>query len=324
MPEFFSHPWLNKDAIEKREYQEKILRTALSGNTLCVLPTGTGKTPIAALVAAHRFEKFPDAKVLVVAPTKPLARQHRDSFERFLKIGTDELRVITGATKPEERENEYKKAWVVFSTPQTTVSDIKRHGLNLKDFSLLVVDEGHRSIGNYAYTFIARKYNEQASHPLILGLTASPGSDRARINAICRNLFIDRVEIRTESDEDVSPYIQDTKIHWVKVELSPEFNEIRDLLKSALERRVRFLIKFAGVRHLHISKKQLLELQRELMRRAIAEKDGLLFQAVSVTVQCIKINHALELIQSQGISPLRSYFEKIVKEGKSTKAVRSI
>jgi len=95
-------------------------------------------------------------------------------------------------------------------------------------------------------------------------------------------------------------------------------------LQAALDRRIKFLIKFHHLHYLRVSKKQLLELQHVLRKKAIAEQDGMLFQAMSVAIQCIKINHALELIQSQGLVPLRSYLEKIVKGGKKTKAGRSI
>jgi len=39
-----------------------------------------------------------------------------------------------------------------------------------------VFDEAHRCVKDYAYTEIARMYMDQAASPLILGLTASPGS----------------------------------------------------------------------------------------------------------------------------------------------------
>jgi len=322
--EFFSHPWLNEGAIEKREYQERILEAALKGNLLCVLPTGTGKTAIAALVAAMRLEKFPDSKILFLAPTKPLAKQHRDSFERFLKIGPDELRVVTGETSPEERSEEYRKAWAVFATPQTIQNDIKNGTFVPKNFSLLIVDEAHRSIGNYAYTFVTKSYVRHADFPLILALTASPGSDVSKIEQIKNNLFIERVEIRSERDFDVSPYVKEVQRHWIKVDPLPEMKDISELLHSALERRLRFLIKFGHIRHTKVGKKVLLDLQSKLRREAIAKQDSSLFQAMSVAVQCIKISHAIELAETQTLETLRSYWEKLVKEGKKTKALRSI
>ena len=47
------------------------------------------------------------------------------------------------------------------------------------NFSLLVFDEAHRAVKDYAYTLIAKYYIQQSSHPVILAMTASPGSEKA-------------------------------------------------------------------------------------------------------------------------------------------------
>src|SRR5881397_4276332 len=72
--------------FEPREYQRRIAETATASNTLVVLPTGLGKTMIAILVAASRLEKFPEGKVLVMAPTKPLTLQHYESFRAHFAL----------------------------------------------------------------------------------------------------------------------------------------------------------------------------------------------------------------------------------------------
>src|SRR3989338_7434558 len=125
MAEYVSHPWINAGTIEKRSYQDHIANAARQGNLLCVLPTGMGKTQVAALVAAERLQKNMNAKILFMAPTKPLVDQHRNSFERMLKIGEDELKTVTGSDKPEDRKELYQKADIVFSTPQTIENDVK-------------------------------------------------------------------------------------------------------------------------------------------------------------------------------------------------------
>ena len=62
--------------------------------------------------------------------------------------------------------------------------------LLLNDVSLIIFDECHRAVGDYAYCFIAKKYINNSNHPQILGLTASPGSTEEKINEIKDNLFI--------------------------------------------------------------------------------------------------------------------------------------
>ena len=70
--------------IEPREYQQKITETCLIKNCLVVLPTGLGKTLIALMVAIERMKQFPRSKILMLAPTKPLAEQHEEYFKKNL------------------------------------------------------------------------------------------------------------------------------------------------------------------------------------------------------------------------------------------------
>ena len=58
-----------------REYQYAIVATALLRNTLVSLPTGLGKTFIAAVVMYNFYRWFPAGKVVFMAPTKPLVTQ---------------------------------------------------------------------------------------------------------------------------------------------------------------------------------------------------------------------------------------------------------
>src|SRR5713226_1093643 len=179
--------------FEPREYQRRIAETASSSNTLVVLPTGLGKTMIAILVAASRLEKFPEGKVLVMAPTKPLTIQHYENFKAHLAFPPSLLAVLTGATGPKERTELWATARLLFATPQTVFNDVKNRRVSLRDLVLAVFDEAHRSVRDYSYTQLAKRYADEAEHPLILGLTASPGGSREKVQEIKRNLYIDRV-----------------------------------------------------------------------------------------------------------------------------------
>jgi len=223
---YINHSWINANTIENRKYQTDIAKHALDGNLLAVMPTGIGKTPIAALVAAYRLEKYPDGKILMMAPTRPLVEQHCKSFQKFIKFGPSEQVVITGTTKPEKREEMYKKSEIIFATPQTIRNDIKAGILELTDFILLIFDEAHHSVKKYAYTHIADKYMATAKNPLILGLTASPGGQRYKIDEVREKLFIKFVEIRNRDDPDVAPYVQRVDHESIFVELDDELKEI--------------------------------------------------------------------------------------------------
>jgi hypothetical protein len=60
---------------ELRKYQRDIIITSVMHNTLVCLPTGLGKTLIAAVVMYNFMRWFPDKCVVFMAPTRPLVNQ---------------------------------------------------------------------------------------------------------------------------------------------------------------------------------------------------------------------------------------------------------
>jgi len=191
--------------FKPRLYQETILATTVNHNTLVVLPTGMGKTAISMMLSVQRFKQYPKSKVLILAPTRPLVEQHIETFRKHIDINKEKTNVFTGFVKPEKRAELWKTSKVIFSTPQGLENDIITNRIDLKDVSLIVFDEAHRAIGDYAYVFIAKQYHKKAKYPRILALTASPGSDLEKIQEVTKNLFIEEVEIRTDQDPDVKP-----------------------------------------------------------------------------------------------------------------------
>lgn len=65
----------NDPNYPKRNYQFLMTQTALFHNTLVALPTGLGKTLIAAVVLYNYYRWFPTGKVIFMAPTLPLVTQ---------------------------------------------------------------------------------------------------------------------------------------------------------------------------------------------------------------------------------------------------------
>ncbi|MEA2004442.1 MAG: DEAD/DEAH box helicase [archaeon] len=326
MDRYLNHPLLKKDTIERRKYQENIIASCAKKNSLVVLPTGIGKTIIALGIIAHNLAKNKNGKALIMAPTKPLVEQHLKSFSDLMdpeQIDTDKFKILTGKVAPAKRGNIYKSSKIIFATPQVIENDIIKGTLSLSQFSVIVFDEAHRTTGDYAYTFIAKKYAEQAKTPLILGLTASPGSTKEKIGAICGNLYCENVEIRNEEDWDVKPYVKKTKVTWVKIKFPDEYKKISDFLKKAKDKRMKFLISLNLIKDRQASKRELLELSGKL-RNIISTKGGdpIYFKAISDTAACIKLNHAIELIQAQGIPQLEAYIDKLKKE--STKASKTL
>jgi ERCC4-related helicase len=331
--------------IQPREYQLNIASKASKSNTLVILPTGLGKTIVAILVARARLappeeglKKEVRARVLVLAPTKPLVVQHRETFMKAFSPSFSESSfvVLTGESSAEERS----KSWLpveeaegskfVFATPETVLNDLNSGRGSLEDFVLMVFDEAHRCVKDYAYTEVARMYMEYAKDPLILGLTASPGSSTERIEEVKQNLFIQNVEARTEEDIDVSPYVEGTNISAIRVKLPSEFTElILRPLGSLHSEKLEKLRKAGLIPSALTSKRILLESRSAILSRLnYADKNSnaraYLYGLLIAQSQAVMIQHAIELTETQGLHTLSKYLEKMRRnpeQGKSAKAL---
>ncbi len=303
--------FIREGSIEPRLYQETILDTAVNKNTLVVLPTGLGKTFIAALVAAKRLEiNLVDGKVVFLAPTKPLVEQHASSWKKIFKFPAEEFKVFTGLVNPHKRISEYEEARFVFATPQVIQNDLLSGKFSMEDVLLLIVDEAHRTGGEYPYGFIAKKYYEKAKNPRVLALTASPGSYREEVEQVCKELFIEVIESRDRKDEDVKPYVKERKFEWAMLELPREMLRIKGLLEVVFSENLRYLknngvIQFAEKEKFR--KKQILDLQARLMRDA--NKQPELYPYISAAAALLKLHHGIELIETQGVKQFYEYLK---------------
>jgi len=129
--------WIYPVNYEKREYQFAIVREALFTNTLVCLPTGLGKTFIAAVVMLNFYRWFPNGKVLFIAPTRPLVAQQIEACHSVVGIPPDDQCELTGQTSPEDRAVLWGDKRVFFLTPQVIANDIEKSALSCNHASLL-------------------------------------------------------------------------------------------------------------------------------------------------------------------------------------------
>ncbi len=165
--EYLEHRFLKKNSIESRDYQVNLANQAKSENCLVVLPTGLGKTAVALQVIAEYLSKGTGG-ILFLAPTRVLAHQHYEFLKNNLTI--EDIALITG----EDLINKRKKLWmnsVICATPEITKNDLDRQLVSSEQFSLVVFDEAHRTIGDYAYSGIAQRLAN--SNVRIMGMTAT-------------------------------------------------------------------------------------------------------------------------------------------------------
>ncbi|MBN2067066.1 MAG: DEAD/DEAH box helicase, partial [Candidatus Diapherotrites archaeon] len=296
------------------------------GNSLVVAPTALGKTIVAVLVAADRLEKEKEGKILFLAPTKPLCEQHQKTMQKLMELSDEKITLLTGSIASKKRAGQWENASIVIATPQTIENDARKKRISLENVSLVIFDEAHRAMGDYAYVYLAKKYMKQNSKGMILGLTASPGGEEKHIKDVCSNLFVKNIEIKALQDDDVKPYSHEIKFEWRMVELPEEFIEIKGHIEAFMKRQAETLQKFGIIKTASLKwlgKARLIQMQNSLRKRIAAsrQKNPSIFAAVTAVAALMKASHAHTLLETQGVNALHSYLEREkAKKGKVTRA----
>ena len=298
--------------VQLREYQKKIINSIIRNtNTLVVLPTGLGKTLIAFGVFDFFWDKL-NGKFLFLSPTKPLSAQHYNSFLKISDKG-EEASLITGEQPKTKRKELYSKK-AIFATPQTIKNDLSSI-LKPEDVSIIVFDEAHRAVGEYAYVGIAKT----CKNALFIGLTASPGGDRERIEEVLSNLNIKNIEIREPTDADVEKYIMDKRIIWLKTDLTPTQIKIKKLIEKMISGYLE-LFKKHNIPIPLKRKGDLLTLRQKFLKMNHPIK----FKFLTNYMCLIHLNHMEELLETQGISALLKYTSKLKEKAEKTKSARTL
>jgi len=307
---FVDRPLVTPGLLERREYQLELADAATSEHTLVCLPTGLGKTAVSLLVTAHRLHEY-DGKSLLLAPTKPLVEQHAAFYREGLTIPDEEVVVFTGEVKPEDRAALWDDARIVVATPQVIENDLIGSRISLADVTHLTFDECHRATGDYAYNYIAERYHADADHPLVTGMSASPGGDKEAILRVCRNLGLREVEVMTEADADVDEHTYETTVDWQRIDLPEEVLEIRDELQAVVKSRLEKLRELGLTRKADpsLSEGEIREMQAKA-RQLMDNDDSSGYKAMSLLAELRKIRTAVTYVETQSVESLRRYFER--------------
>ncbi len=279
---------------------------------------------VALLVIADVLKKE-EGKVLFLAPTKPLVEQHASFLQKNL-IGK-RIAMMTGEKSPRKRKEEWMEGEIIVSTPQVVANDLEQKRIDLGGVKLIVFDEAHRAVGKYSYVTIASAYASQ--HGLVMGMTASPGASKEKIAGVCKNLGIENIEVRTESDDDVSSYVYDIDMEWVEVEVPDQLREVAAILRHLYDSFIKQLV---SMRVMSAKRPPtimyLLEVNKSLQARLRSGGNrGYIFRALSIQAMAMKIGHAVELAETQGLTALTTYIGALKQEAassKGSKASRSI
>ncbi len=327
--EYLERPGIRAGTVEKRAYQVNLAVAALSRPSMIVLPTGLGKTVVAVIVAADHLNDHPGEKVLMLAPTKPLVEQHAKFLREHLEAPDGRspeqwIPAFSGSLHGDKRAAAWEKAGVIVATPQVIANDILADRYPLREVSLVIFDEAHRATGDYPYVWISERFHHENPYGNRLGLTASPGSSAEKILEVCNNLGLRGMELRTDADEDVRPYLFHMDLSWEKVPMPERLREVQSTLQDAIKTRVDTLRRHDLLRHVSgiPSRRELIQVAGELQSRIRNSEDPprRLFEAMSVQAQAMKIAHAQELIETQGAEALLAYWQRLQNEhaGKGT------
>uniref|UniRef100_A0A2K5X791 FA complementation group M n=1 Tax=Macaca fascicularis TaxID=9541 RepID=A0A2K5X791_MACFA len=230
--------WIYPTNCPVRDYQLHISRAALFCNTLVCLPTGLGKTFIAAVVMYNFYRWFPSGKVVFMAPTKPLVTQQIEACYQVMGIPQSHMAEMTGSTQAFTRKEIWCSKRVLFLTPQVMVNDLSRGACPAAEIKCLVIDEAHKALGNYAYCQVVRELVKYTNHFRILALSATPGSDIKAVQQVITNLLIGQIELRSEDSPDILAYSYERKIEKLIVPLGEELAAIQKTYIQGIQQGV--------------------------------------------------------------------------------------
>ncbi|KAH8725310.1 hypothetical protein GQ44DRAFT_707504 [Phaeosphaeriaceae sp. PMI808] len=307
-----------------RDYQFNIVQKGLFNNLLVALPTGLGKTFIAATIMLNWFRWTADSQIVFMAPTKPLVAQQVSACYNIAGIPRSYTTMLTGGVSPALRSEEWKSKRVFFMTPQTLLNDLKHGYADPKKFVLLVVDEAHRATGAYAYVEVVsflRRFNQSFR---VLALTATPGADVESVQKVIDGLDISRVEIRTENSMDICSYVHQRKIEKHVFKNSDEMEMCMELYSQALLPLVKTV---AGLNAYWSTNP--LDLTpfgcQQARQRWLQEAGRNANQGVKSTVNAVfsilaSISQGMDLLKYHGIGPFYVKMKEFRKESEKSKS----
>ncbi|XP_011942566.1 PREDICTED: Fanconi anemia group M protein isoform X2 [Cercocebus atys] len=274
--------WIYPTNCPVRDYQLHISRAALFCNTLVCLPTGLGKTFIAAVVMYNFYRWFPSGKVVFMAPTKPLVTQQIEACYQVMGIPQSHMAEMTGSTQAFTRKEIWCSKRVLFLTPQVMVNDLSRGACPAAEIKCLVIDEAHKALGNYAYC--------QA------------------VQQVITNLLIGQIELRSEDSPDILAYSYERKIEKLVVPLGEELAAIQKTYIQILESFAHSLIQRNVLMRRDIpnlTKYQII-LARDQFRKnpspnIVGIQQGVIEGEFAI---CISLYHGYELLQQMGMRSL--------------------
>lgn len=310
--------WIYPENYPVRDYQFTIAKKALFHNTLICLPTGLGKTFIAAVVMYNYWRWYPRGIIVFLAPTKPLVTQQIDACHNIMGIPISDTIELTGRINPKQREAIWREKRVIFATPQTFQKDLETKIIPTELIKCLVIDEAHKATGKHSYSESIRMLNEQNPYFRIIGLSATPGSKLEAVQEVIRHLKITHLELRDDTSPDIIPYINERKTDIIVVSLGQDLIDFKERYIQIMDRHVKVLINNNVIRSAaaNISKGQMFILMQQCQTNKDRYKNhGTIMKTLTILTT---MAHAYEVITRHGLRSFYNFYKAHMTDAKKS------
>ncbi len=318
---------LKKGFKTPTEIQEKTLDAILEGRNLMGLAqTGTGKTAAFLVPIIHNLiNQRPNFQVLIVSPTRELALQIDDEFKSISKdLNLSCISLIGGTSVSRDINNLRRPSHLIIGTPGRISDMIRQRALNLKNFSILVLDEFDRLLdmgfSNDIQFFVDGMINRKQT--ILFSATEEKGQ-----KALINNLLENPVEVRVRSG-NVSPDSIEQDIVVVKngeKKMDVLVNMVRDksfekvLVFAETKRWVSRICKdlrMAGIKadEIHGNKSQNYRINA---LNSFKNKKIQVLVATDVAARGLDISHVSHVINYQQPKNIDSYIHRIGRTGRA-------
>ncbi|GLH10626.1 Putative fanconi anemia group M protein [Gryllus bimaculatus] len=313
--------WIYPTNYPIRDYQFNIVQSALFKNTLVSLPTGLGKTFIAAVVMYNFYRWYPEGKVLFLAPTRPLVAQQIDSCYKVMGIPKNDTAEMTGQMPPNQREVHWKKCRLFFLTPQSLMSDLMRSTCPVQQIRCIVIDEAHRATKNYAYCQVIQAILPFNKYFRVLALSATPGNDMEAVQQVLKNLLIEHVEVRDEQSSDTAQYTNERTVDTIVVRLEGFHKFIEDsfcqIIGTYLDVLLKWKLVYVNARN--VSKYALMMARNKFRSNPPpGVTQNIARQIEGDFFLCMSLAHGLELLNQHGLRNLFRYLKGLLQDEDKT------
>jgi len=298
--------YVKEGALEDRAYQRQLALEAGQSNVVIVLPTGMGKTAVAALIISRTLSAK-GGRALFLAPTRILVQQHREFLRKVMNLGDDDIVAVTGEDDLYARMDRWK-AKIVCATPQIAFQDYKRSLLDPKDFAIMVLDEAHRAVGDHSYVKMTEVFPADVQK---VGLTATLPSEREKIEEIRSHLSAEKVLFRDYESDDIKPYVHEVKAD-VRLLESPDYMKRASMLiRQVLQEKLSVLAAENLMSRAAAAKLSFKEMMRN--RDWVMNKGS--WSAKFAYFSAAKLFNMEKLLETQSYRAFVRYYER-VKEGR--------